>query len=167
MNKFITMKRINFIALTIASFAFFASLLAQFGFDKQPCKLCLISRALYALIAISAGVVLKINRSAWRKVLIGIIAASVGFSFYHLGVENHWWAAPKGCSYEIPNLDEIKDIKKQFSKKQAVRCDQVNWEIFGVSSTLWNFGIMAGLFWLTSLGYAVISSRDKAEDENS
>lgn len=159
-------KRVHIIVFIIATLAFLTSIFAQFVLNKQPCLLCLTSRVLYVAVALAAFLAIRINKALLRKTLVSTVTLSLAFSFYHLGVENHWWAPPKGCTYTLPTADELKDLKKQFNLPHS-RCDQVNWEILGLSSTIWNFGVFAGLFWMTTLSHAMALSRRKQENENS
>lgn len=162
----LTIKRTHIIVFIIALIALCTSVFAQFIFDKKPCLLCLISRSLYFLIAVIAAISFVFKKKIIRKIIFALVSVSLIFSMYHLGVENHWWRAPKTCAHKIPTAEELKNIEKQFiTQNTSPSCDQVNWEIFGISSTLWNFGMFAGLFWMISVAYAMSYSKRKQEDE--
>lgn len=68
---------------------------------------------------------------------IGSIAtAAIGA--YHTGVERGWWEGPTTCtSGPIGGLstDELFD---QIMSAPLVRCDEVPWELFGLSMASWN-----------------------------
>src|SRR5688572_30686574 len=75
-----------------------AALLSQYWGGLAPCELCLLQRWPWAAaITISLVTVLVGGRAAlpWVALLLGLVfAASVVFAFYHLGVEQKWFAGP-------------------------------------------------------------------------
>lgn len=141
---------VNVFVFLVALLIFLISCLFQLLFDKEPCQLCLITRYMFLSIAIIA-----LFSSILRKTGILLVIAAfitLSFSFYHLGVENHWWLGPQSCTFELPTLDSIS---KSVEDSKRVYCDRVNWKILGLSSTLWSFLISAFLFWLTSVLYVL------------
>ena len=130
------------------SFCIFSlSLLSQILGDIAPCQLCLISRYLFLSIAIFA--IFAGHYKHIKIILIILISSLFLFSFYHLGVENHWWVGPQSCVSELPSLSHINDQ----IESNKIFCDRANWLIFGISSTLWSFLASAFLTWLISLAY--------------
>jgi len=134
--------------IVVFSFCIFSvSLLSQILGDIAPCQLCLISRYLFLFIAIFAAFASHYKHT--RIILIILISSLFLFSFYHLGVENHWWTGPQSCVSELPSLSHINDQ----IESNKIFCDRANWLIFGISSTLWSFLASAFLIWLISLTY--------------
>src|SRR5712691_3668491 len=78
------------------------ALLSQYWGGLQPCELCLLQRWPWdAAIAIALVAALAGSRPAlpWvALILAGTFAVSVAFAFYHLGVEQHWFAGPSACT---------------------------------------------------------------------
>src|SRR5436853_4120280 len=78
------------------------ALLSQYWGGLAPCELCLLQRWPWdAAIAISLVAAFAGGRSAlpWvALVLAGVFALSVAFAFYHVGVEQHWFAGPSACT---------------------------------------------------------------------
>jgi disulfide bond formation protein DsbB len=111
-----------------------------------------------SIAAVSLISILLKNSKFLRKAVLVMTAISVSFSFYHLGVENKWWTAPGSCATRLPSEDEMKDVAKHIMEAKSTNCDQVNLEIFGVSVTLLTFLLSAGLFWISSVAYAIHSS---------
>ena len=118
--------------------------IGQYGFGLEPCILCLYQRLPYAL---AAGValltaVLPANASA-RAVLVrlcGVIfLGGAGLAFYHVGVEEHWWAAMTGCGGQ-PGMDvTVEDLQASLRRPSALKsCDEVDWRLFGVSLAGYN-----------------------------
>jgi disulfide bond formation protein DsbB len=133
------------------------ALLFQYVGGVQPCELCLYQRWPYygvivlALLALAAGK---------RRVSLGILAlaalvflAGGALAFYHVGVEQHWFAGPSACTGAPITGATIADLKAQLLARPPVRCDEVAWSLFGVSLAGWNFlasivlaaGAVAGL----------------------
>ncbi len=143
----------------IILFVFFAtftvSLAAELIFHKQACTLCLITRYLHLLISCICIFSLIHNKTSIRLVLFFILFFAVCFAFYHLGVENHWWSGPAHCTKDLlPTIDAIEN------KLLDVRCDAVNWKIFGISSTLYNFCITCKMFWFLTIAFALGYKKD-------
>src|SRR5207302_3629276 len=78
------------------------ALLSQYWGGLAPCELCLLQRWPWAAaIVISLVVALVGDRAglAWVALLLGLVfAVSVVLAFYHMGVEQHWFAGPTACT---------------------------------------------------------------------
>jgi disulfide bond formation protein DsbB len=129
-----------------------AALLSQYWGGLRPCELCLLQRwpwaaaIAIALVALFAG-----GRGAlpWLAlVLAAVFAAGVGLAFYHVGVEQHWFAGPSACTASAGKAATLDELKRQLSATAPVLCDKVQWSLFGVSLAGWNL--------LASLGMATI-----------
>ncbi|WHZ33542.1 disulfide bond formation protein B [Sagittula sp. MA-2] len=114
-----------------------ALILGALGFQYigglYPCKLCYWQRYGH-FAAIAAGVVALFVPA---RVLLWIGAAGAGSSsviaVYHTGVERGWWEGPTTCSGgPVGNLstDELFD---QIMNAPVIRCDEIPWEMFGLS----------------------------------
>lgn len=150
-----SIERFAKITLFISVCAVCFSVFAEYILNKEPCELCMISRYSYLLIMTTSFFSLcKKYKNFLIYVLYCSIFLSFLFSFYHLGVENHWWNAPESCASSLPSIDSIKS---DVFNKEYVPCDQVNWTIFGLSSTLYNFCIMGFLAWMASISYVLLT----------
>ena len=120
----------------------------QYVFGYPPCKLCYYQRyphwaaAGFGLLAIGLG-------GALFPYLAALSAAVTGFiGVYHSGVERKLWEGPSTCtSSSIDGLsaDELFD---QIMSAPMVRCNEIPWELLGVT--------MANLNAIFSLGAAVL-----------
>src|SRR5206468_11214526 len=86
-------------------------------------------------------------------VLAAVFALSVAFAFYHVGVEQHWFAGPTACTANSGAAVTLEDMKRQILGTAPVLCDRVQWSLFGVSLAGWNLlaslgmaGICTGIF---------------------
>lgn len=126
--------------------------IGQYGFGLEPCILCLYERIPYALAAAVAllAAVLPLKTAA-RAVLVAICGiiffSGAALAFYHVGVEQHWWAAITGCGGE-PAMDfTVEDLQVWLQRPALKSCDQVDWRLFGIS--------LAGYNGLLSLALAI------------
>ncbi|THD74750.1 disulfide bond formation protein B [Thalassobius vesicularis] len=108
-----------------------------------PCEMCLWQRWPHAA-AILIGVIALATASralCWLGALAAGITGALGV--YHTGVERAWWQGPTSCTgsggMDANNLLAMDGPK-------IVLCDQVAWELFGISMASWNaifsFGLM-------------------------
>ena len=122
-----------------------AALVAQYVFDLEPCILCIYQRVPYAITAVLGigGAVLarcgKIKPAALFLFLSSVVfLVGAGIAFYHVGVEQHWWAsALEGCAIDF---SASADLLAQIEATIAVRCDQIAWvdPVLGQSMAVWN-----------------------------
>ena len=130
--------------------------LAQYGFGLAPCPLCLWQRdAYWAAIVLSLLAILLGSRSPgsrgwgrrWVLALIGLAFLSgAGIAFFHVGVEQKWWEGASSCVGG--NLSGLggADLEAAIMTAPVTRCDDVAFELFGIS--------MAGYNGLLSLALA-------------
>jgi disulfide bond formation protein DsbB len=134
----------TFVALLLAASAAIvgAALLAQYVGGLQPCELCLYQRwPYYAAIVATAVALLSGGDRAMRGVImLGalLFAASTALAFYHVGVEQHWFAGPTACTGSVTGTTSIEALKAQLLARQPVSCDTPAWRLFGVSMAGWN-----------------------------
>ena len=118
------------------------ALLSQYWGGLAPCELCLLQRWPWAVaIVISLIVVLVGERAglAWVALLLGLVfAIGVVFAFYHVGVEQHWFAGPTACTVSEGGAMTVEQMKQQILGTAPVLCDRPAWTLFGVSLAGWN-----------------------------
>ena len=112
------------------------------------------------MIALSA-LALAAGRPAVRAWVTGIAAlvflAGAGLAFYHVGVEQHWFAGPTACTGAAAVGGSIEDFRKQLMAQQPVRCDEPQWALLGVSLAGWNL-----LASLALVAFCVVALRSPA-----
>ena len=138
--------------LTASAIVLGAALLSQYWGGLAPCELCLLQRWPWAAaIAISLVALIAGSRAAlpWVALTLAIVFALGGtIAFYHVGVEQHWFAGPSACTASSGGAMTLEDMKRQILGTAPVLCDRVQWSLFGVSLAGWNL--------LASLGMVVI-----------
>ncbi len=123
-------------ALLAGAFAF------QYIGGLAPCHLCLLQRyphgaavAIGALALLIPGTLLG-RMLPWAGALAALTTAAYGA--YHTGVERHWWAGPDTCTSGPIGQLSAKDLLAQIQAAPVVQCDQVAWQMFGLSMASWN-----------------------------
>src|SRR6266513_1409972 len=138
--------------LTLSASVLAAALLSQYWGGLAPCELCLLQRWPWAAaIAISLVALVAGGRPVlpWAALVLAVVfALSAAVAFYHVGVEQHWFAGPSACAASGGGAMTLEDMKRQILGTAPVLCDRVQWSLFGVSLAGWNL--------LASLGMAMI-----------
>ena len=115
---------------------------AELVFGIQPCLLCVYQRIPYFAVILFIVIAFNVETADFAGILkaIGIIfLISALLALYHNGIQQGWWELKIGCS-------SMHGIPKNFESFQASlltsmpeRCDSVNWKLFGMSMTVYNF----------------------------
>ncbi|SDF78663.1 disulfide bond formation protein B [Thalassobaculum litoreum] len=148
-----------FVAAAAAA-ALAAALISQYGFDLQPCVLCIWQRWPY-LAAIGLGLAaIALRRAPARRApaaaraLTGLailaVLVSGGIGGFHVGVEQGWWEGTSGCG-STSGTDDLNALRAQIMNAPIVRCDEVAFSLFGISMAGWNL--------LYALGVALVAIR--------
>lgn len=132
-------------ALVASAVVLGAAMLSQYWGGLVPCELCLLQRWPWAAAITVSLVALLVGggRPAlpWFALVLTLIyLVSIAFAFYHVGVEQHWFAGPSACTANLnpgPAMT-LDEMKRQILGTQAVMCDQVQWSLWGVSLAGWN-----------------------------
>lgn len=129
----VTMAAGGSLALLLGAFAF------QYIGGLAPCQLCLWQRWPHAAAVLIGALALAMPGRVLP--LLGALAAlaSAGIGIFHTGVERGWWEGLASCSAgSISGLD-MKDLLDPTVEIAAVvRCDEVAWQMLGLSMASWN-----------------------------
>ena len=111
--------------------------ISEYGFGLYPCEMCWWQRyAHFAALALAVPAVLLPN----ARVLTALAGLAILFAGliggYHAGVEYGWWQGLTACTSQI---DMSADPLEAISAGPLIRCDQVQWALFGVSLAGFNF----------------------------
>ena len=141
------------VAVLLASAAVLGTaLLSQYWGGLKPCELCLLQRWPWdAAIVIALVAALAAGRGAlpWLALIFALVfAVSAAFAFYHVGVEQHWFAGPSACTAGGGGATTLEEMKRQILGTAPVLCDKVQWSLFGLS--------LAGLNLLASLAMTAV-----------
>ncbi len=148
-------KRSTYVILAAGGSA--ALLLGAWGFQHigglAPCKMCIWQRYPHVAAVVIGALALMLPKLNPLP-LIGALAAMItaGIGFFHAGVEQGWWEGPSTCtSGDIGGLS-AEELMNQIMAAPLVRCDEIPWDMFGLSMAGWNAAISAVLvlLWLAA-----------------
>ncbi len=140
------------LAVCVAALAF--ALTAEHAFGLKPCELCLAQRVPFILAGLLAGLVLALPRLGRLVMPLVVLAFLVnsGIAFYHVGVEQKWWAS--ACSGSGGQAVDVADLAAMMSKPAVAQCDEPAWQWHGVTMAAMNVPFSAGLALLVLAGLA-------------
>ena len=129
------------ISFLISSFMLTSAFYLEYFHGALPCDLCITQRWFHgAIIAYSFIIILIINKTLIFNKLLILVGAILWLSsslagLYHFGIEMNFWTGPDGCS---SNIDFSKDTLTYLLNKSPIKCDEVMFEILGLSLAGWN-----------------------------
>ena len=123
------------VILFFVSLVLISAFVIEYGFDHQPCKLCLYERIPYflsILLIIKIFFIKKYERVT-LFVLSLIFIGSTTLSFYHFGIEQGFVSESFVC--ETRNLSETlsKEQLLEQLKQNNISCKDVSFRILGMS----------------------------------
>lgn len=115
-----------------------------------PCKLCIWQRYPHVIAIALGAVALFIPRVP--ILLMGALAAAItaGVGLYHAGVERGIFEGPNSCTSGPIDQISADDLLAQILTAPLIRCDDIQWQLFGLSMAGWNavISILLVGFWL-------------------
>jgi len=167
MKEIITQpKRLCRLMMVLSLVPLALALVSQFFFHMHPCELCIIQRVPYCVIIFfSLLAFVWPAKRVFLSSLIVIIHAfliNAGIAFYHVGVEKHWWVN-QGCSSTL-DMSSMEALKASLIAANGAHCDQVQFELLGISMAGWNFVycIILTIFTVYCLVQYIISQKNEA-----
>ncbi len=140
-------------ALLLGALAF------QYIGGLPPCKMCIWQRWPH-LVAVLIGAVFLV--ATYRILALAGAAAAIttgGIGVFHAGVEQGWWDGPDTCtSGSIEGLS-ASQLLDQIMAAPVVRCDDIAWQMLGVSMAGWNAIISFGLAGVWVLAWSAVRVR--------
>ena len=142
------------ISFLISSLMLISAFYLEYFNGALPCDLCITQRWFHgAIIAYSFIIILIIKRSVISKKLLMLGGAILWLlsslaGLYHFGIEMNFWTGPDGCS---SNIDFTKNTLTYLLNKSPIKCDEVMFEIFGLSLAGWNALASFFIFLLASI----------------
>lgn len=125
----------------------------QFLGGMFPCELCLWQRwpHLAAVVIAVLALISGQRRLAWAGALAALATAGIGV--FHVGVEQGWWQGLQACSGgSISGVATADLLNPAVDVAQVVRCDQIAWQMFGISMAGWNAlaSLALALIWVAA-----------------
>ena len=147
-----------FMAAALGSAALMLGALAfQHIGGMAPCKLCIWQRYPH-VVAIVLGALALSFENAWLRtgiILAGALSAATTavIGVYHAGVEQGIFEGPTSCTASAIDNMSADDLLAQIMAAPLVRCDDIPWQLAGISMAGWNAIVsivLCGL-WLMAL----------------
>ena len=115
---------------------------SQYIGGLHPCEMCYWQRwphaAAIAVAALAFTAPADSSRSRTLTLLAALaIAVSGAIGVYHAGVETGVFEGFTTCT-ALTAGGSTADLLKQITQAPLVRCDQVQWSLFGISMAGWN-----------------------------
>ena len=159
--------------LIVTSLAALAgALLLEHRFGVVGCILCTYQRVPYAVAAALAAAALGLQRrGSWHRIALGLCGISFlagsGLALYHVGVQQSWWADFGVCTRsEMPTLDAGNLRAEVLAEAGRPPCDEVDWQLFGISLAGFNALMSSGLALLCAIGFFATGKRGPASARN-
>lgn len=145
-RRLILIATLGSVALLGGAFAF------QYIGGLAPCQLCLWQRWPHAAAILIGAVALA---TGWRGLAaLGALAAlaTAGIGAFHVGVEQGWWQGLASCTAgSIAGISTADLLNPAADVAAPVRCDEIPWQMLGVSMAGWNAILSLGLAGLWTL----------------
>jgi len=116
---------------------------SQYIGGLAPCEMCFWQRWPHAAAIVLAALAFTYPAATPRaRLLTGLAALAIAVSgaigVFHAGVELGWWEGLTRCTAGgAMTLDDLMSVP-------LIRCDQVQWSLFGISMAGWNAIISLG-----------------------
>lgn len=122
-------------ALLGGAFAF------QYWGDLAPCVLCVYQRYPHGA-AIALGLLAYILPVPFlQRGFLGlaglVLLAGAAIAAFHVGVEQKWWEGLAACAGNTGQMS-LDDVKAK-PWDGGARCDEIPWQLFGISMAGYNF----------------------------
>lgn len=137
--RFVILASLGSAVLMLGAVAF------QYLGDMAPCKMCYWQRYPHiAAVLIGVGFLFKSHALLpWLGAASTMATSGVGF--FHAGVERGVWPGPQSCTSSPIDDLSTEELVAQIMAAPMVRCNDIPWEMFGVSIAGWNALLSLGL----------------------
>lgn len=118
-----------------------------------PCPLCLWQRWPHLAAVLIGALAIWLG---WRvlAVLAGLAAlTSAAIGVFHVGVEQTWWEGLASCSSgSVAGISAADLLNPAVDVARVVRCDEIAWQMFGISMAGWNvlISVALALIWFAA-----------------
>ncbi|GAA0304595.1 disulfide bond formation protein B [Rhodovulum strictum] len=131
-------------AIFLAAAGSLSILLAGYWFQYvvglQPCTLCLWQRWPHMIAPLLGIAAIAVGGRMLALAGAVTMAVSAGLGVYHTGVERKWWPGPATCTGDAGGFQALtpEQMLDPTLVRPVVLCDQVQWEMFGLSMASYN-----------------------------
>lgn len=131
------LRQARLLALLVPAALLGGALGSQYIGGLYPCEMCYWQRWPHgAAILLALGAIVSPIGAPRTRPLVLLVALAIAISgaigVFHAGVELEYWEGITRCT--ATGATSLEDIMKV----PLVRCDQVQWSLFGISMAGWN-----------------------------
>lgn len=144
-----------FLALS-SLLALISAYIAEFGFNLQPCILCLHQRKpFFAILILSIIAIILISNKKYQKLIFFIclilLFSNIVIASYHVGVEQKIFQGPSSCSttQNLNSITDLRELEKALSKASTIKCSEPAFTFLNISMAGWNTLYCLSLLTLT------------------
>ncbi len=138
--------------LTLASAAM---ILSAWGFQMigyPPCKMCFWQRYPHIAAIAIGSLALTTKQRLFHWCGAAALTLTGGIGVFHSGVERGLWEGPQDCtSTPIGGLNS-DELFNQIMSAPLVRCDEISWQVLGLSmanvNAIFSLGLAAAWVWV-------------------
>lgn len=141
-------------------FALLGAYIAEFGFNLQPCILCLYQRKpFFAIIAITILALSIFKTKNYQKLAFfscgALLFINIVIASYHVGVEQKIFKGPTTCSSskDLSEITDLKELENALSKASTVKCSEPAFTFLKISMAGWNVVYCLMLLIIVILGH--------------
>lgn len=135
-------ERPAFFATLFGALTLLAAFISQYGFGLHPCEMCWWQRYPY-MVAIALFLVFSLLKQQNSRSLLALLAltfaVNAGIAAFHVGVEEKWWEGITTCASSGIYTGSTEDILKAIQNAPLIRCDEIQFSLFGISMAGYNF----------------------------
>ena len=128
-------KKFLFTLLIFISLVLVSAFVIEYGFNHQPCKLCLYERIPYFLsfLLITKIFFINIYQKETLLILSLVFIISTSLAFYHFGIEQGFFKESLACKAENLLGNTTKEELLEQLNQNIVSCKDVSFRIVGFS----------------------------------
>lgn len=142
-------ERARWLALLVPAGLMLGALGSQYIGGLYPCEMCYWQRWPHDFAIVAAMFAFGLRNHAWKGRCVALagfgILVSGLIGVFHAGVEYGWWEGITRCT---STAGSSGNLMADIMNAPLIRCDQPQWELFGIS--------LAGFNALISTGAALV-----------
>jgi disulfide bond formation protein DsbB len=135
-----------------------AALWLQFVEGLAPCPMCIWQRWPHVAAVVLGAAAAALGVRALTALGVLAMAIGAGLGLFHVGVEQKWWEGPSTCAAGPVGGLSTQELLDRIMAAPLVRCDEIAWQLLGVSMAGWNAILCVGLAGLFAAAYASSSA---------
>ncbi|WHQ46873.1 MAG: disulfide bond formation protein B [Candidatus Midichloria sp.] len=142
--------------LAISILVLSSAYIGEFFLEIYPCQLCYYQRYVYfMLLVFSLIFILKPDINKIISLLTTFLILFTGFiiSFFHSGVERHWFKYDAVCTSFSESLNSVEQMVRNIEGSLIAACSTLGPQLLGLTMANWNTILLGFLYCVTFFIY--------------